>query len=456
MPNEFSSFLQDFLGVLAGDTFYNNAPLTAYLNRSTNDRSGDEANIVDDKITGVLIGALGYALGERQYNLAHTGGKRTDFTVLIPEYPRPCFVTESKNTATLRLEKHLPQLVDYMRSRGAARGMLINGKRILTYEFAGGTPVGTGDLALAELVAKWRGESLLAGGKIGEDALDYGDKVALQAFWQRFRRDAFSGLPALIQDLTLTPAGAPHALDGSTWPQESRINIHGPGEAEFVANLINESRELIREIQYDVAAQLSLRLAEYKEYERELDKRQSGASTFTSEFKHLVATLDQRLESWGVAAGLRASLRSRADAQFYGTDDRKVYAEIKKAAAGAVQEVAAALTGKHKKTKKQIDTHVRLVEDAVDAVQSLIRSYHARRKALSASYAQAVRVHSLYEQWRERVATLILRTDEPARLVREFSADRLRPLRADADGAYRRRQGPDAARLHERRHSALV
>src|SRR5205085_3342349 len=182
-------------------------------------------------------------------------------------------------------------------------------------------------------------------------------------------------------------------------------------------------------IQYDVAAQLSLRLAEYKEYERELDKRQSGASTFTSEFKHLVATLDQRLESWGVAAGLRASLRSRADAQFYGTDDRKVYAEIKKAAAGAVQEVAAALTGKHKKTKKQIDTHVRLVEDAVDAVQSLIRSYHARRKALSASYAQAVRVHSLYEQWRERVATLILRTDEPARLVREFSADRLRPLR---------------------------
>src|SRR5687767_12372302 len=112
MPNDLDSFLRAFLGVLSADTFYNNDSLAAYLNTPPSERTGDEANIVDDKIVGVLIDALDYAPGERQYNLAHAGGRRTDFTVLISEYPRPCFVAESKNTATTRLERHLPQLAD--------------------------------------------------------------------------------------------------------------------------------------------------------------------------------------------------------------------------------------------------------------------------------------------------------------------------------------------------------
>lgn len=166
MVNEFSTFLQNFLGVLASNNFYAGESLTAYLRSSP--PIGDEANIVDDKVASVLISALGYESGERESNLAHTGGKRTDFTVRIVEYPRPCFVVESKNTATKQLEKHLPQLADYLRSRGASRGLLIDGKRLLAYEYAGGARVS--DISIIELVKRWHGEERFAAGKTGEDS----------------------------------------------------------------------------------------------------------------------------------------------------------------------------------------------------------------------------------------------------------------------------------------------
>ncbi len=422
MAQDFDSFLTNLFSVLASDTFYNNESLTAYLDLPITARTGDEANIVDDKIASVLIGTLGYKPGERQYNLKHSGNKRTDFTVLITEYPRPCFVVESKNTTIAKLDKHLPQLADYMRSKGASRGLLINGYKFLTYELTAGKPVGTGEIHLAELVRKWRGESLLAPrGSTGTDALDYDEKVSLQAFWQRFHRDAFSGLTTLIEDLALTKSGAPHALDGSTFPAESRIQIHQPSEPEFIKLLIDESRELIREVQNDVAAQVRLRLAEYSEYKKELDARPTGG-LFSTEFKSLSDALIQQLETWGITSLQCSSLRSRLDAQFYGTFERKPFASIKADAGGGVREVAAALTGKHKKTAKQIENSVKSVEDAADEVGALIRSYQAHRKRLAAPYEEALRVHGLYEQWRERVATLLLRTDDPVKLTREFAA----------------------------------
>lgn len=106
----FDGFLNYFFGEISKDDFYSSQSLTNYLNRPSNERSGDEANIVDDKISRVLIEALGYSTGETDYNQAGAGGKRPDFKVAIPQYPRPCFIIEDKNTATEKLEPHLTQL----------------------------------------------------------------------------------------------------------------------------------------------------------------------------------------------------------------------------------------------------------------------------------------------------------------------------------------------------------
>ena len=265
MSNDFNSFVEQFFTHLADDNFYQTASLTSYLNLPTAERSNDEANIVDDKITRNLISALGYVSGEIQYNLAQNR-KRTDFTVRITEYPRPCFVAESKNTATKKLAENLPQLADYMRSQGATRGLLIDGKTILTYELSGGQIILTAEIILKEFVEKWRGESLFAENKRGIDAFDKHDIAILKAFWQRFNKSVFENLPKLIRDLTLKTDGKPHDADGKTWRTESRIKIYQQNEPEFNGELTRLSAEIIAMIALDVEAQLSLRLDEYEHY----------------------------------------------------------------------------------------------------------------------------------------------------------------------------------------------
>ncbi len=65
---KFDDFLNHFFGEIAKDDFYSGQSLTSYLNRLPNGRGGDEANIVDDKISRVLIEALGYSTGETDYS----------------------------------------------------------------------------------------------------------------------------------------------------------------------------------------------------------------------------------------------------------------------------------------------------------------------------------------------------------------------------------------------------
>lgn len=160
----------------------------------------------------------------------------------------------------------MPQLADYMRSQGATRGLLIDGKTVLTYELNGGQILLTGDIALWKVVEMWRGENLFAVGKKGVEAIDPHDLVLLKAFWQRFNKSSFEGLPNLIDDLTLTVNGDLHSPNGKTWPSLSRIKIYRQFEPEFNDALTSESARVIAMIALDVEAQLSIRLAEYETY----------------------------------------------------------------------------------------------------------------------------------------------------------------------------------------------
>lgn len=290
----FDAFLEAFIGTLAKDDFYQGQSFSIYLRRPESERSNDEADIVDNKVVNALIEALGYERSHVKYNRSSAaprrnrtegGRRRTDFTIQLPghEYPKPCAVVESKNTATKHLEDHLPQLERYLRAHGAQRGILTDGKRLLAYELADPVPVATADLSLTYLAELWRGESLYAASNKGSAAIPADEKLKLRAFWQRFSRDAYTQANRLVADLIYTSAGQLHALDGSSWRDgTARIPIRKPDGALFV----KEVQELISDVRTDVEAQLALRLEQYREYQERLMHLPGSATKVSDEYQN--------------------------------------------------------------------------------------------------------------------------------------------------------------------------
>lgn len=422
MPTDFNSFVEELFTHLADDKFYQSASLTHYLNLPANQRTGDEANIVDAKITSILIKTLGYSSGEVEYNLPQATRKRTDFTARIADYPRPCFVAESKNTATKQLSDNLPQLADYMRSQGAARGLLIDGKTILTYELSGGQIVLTGEIFLLELVKKWRGESLFAENKSGFNAFDTHDIVILKAFWQRFNKSVFEGLPRLIRDLTLKPDGKPHDADGKTWRAESRIKIYRQSEPEFNDELTKESARVIEMIALDVEAQLALRLGEYAQFEREENAHPNGTDTFDQTFENLWSQIFSKTQAWQISESRRNSYSTRLRISFRSGYNGEISEEVKTDIAADIREINEKLSESKKLKEKDLNKAIREINDIVDNINRLRQVFHKKRERLSVRYRQAIETHQAYKKWKDKVATILLKTDDPRKLQREFAA----------------------------------
>lgn len=227
----FEGFLTSFIGELASDHFSTDGCLVSYLATPDINRIGDEANIVDLRITKSLLSALGYASKEIDYN-DQKDALRPDYAIKIAEHPCPaCFIVEDKSSTTLNLRLHHPQLQAYMTQAAAPCGILINGHSILVYDqLEGGLQTPAIELPLADTVLAWRGEHLFALGKTGLAALaECGVISLLAALWRRFKRQSFAGLQTLIDDLTLQSANgnnAPHPMDGTTWiPSLCRIAI---------------------------------------------------------------------------------------------------------------------------------------------------------------------------------------------------------------------------------------
>lgn len=421
MPSDFNSFVEQFFTHLADDNFYQSASLINYLSLPNAQRTNDEANIVDAKITSILISALGYSSGEIQYNLAQANRKRTDFTVRITEYPRPCFVAESKNTATKKLNENLAQLADYMRSQGATRGLLIDGKTILTYETSSGQIILTGEIVLNELVEKWRGESLFADNKSGFEAFDKHDIVILKAFWQRFNKAVFEGLPKLIRDLTLTTNGKPHSSDGKTWRTESRIKIYQQTEPEFNDELTKESARVIEMIALDVEAQLALRLDEYQKFETEENIYTNENDTFEQRFENLWAQIFSKAQAWQISESRRNSYGARLRYSFRLGYNGEVLDEVKNDIAKDIAEQNNLLSEKFRKKDAELKRAIKEVNEIVDSIGRLRQVFHKKRARLSANYRQAIETYQAYKKWTDKVATILLKTTDKRKLQREFA-----------------------------------
>ncbi|MEX2536354.1 MAG: N-6 DNA methylase [Trueperaceae bacterium] len=444
----FTNFIDSLFGDLARDDFYQGHSFPDYLERPNSERSGDEADIVDLRVTQSLLRSLGYQESEIEYNRAGAQGTRPDFKVAIPEYPRPCFIVEDKNTTDDRLLKHGPQLEGYMRAYGAAKGILLDGKRLVAFDLAETGLSTSADVSLYNIVRSWRGESMFAAGASGAEALTAEARLILQAFYARFNREAYAHSARLVNDLTHTRDGSWHDLDGSTWPSESVIPVVSANENmdAFTENI----RGLIREVQLDVEAQLNLRLDEHAEYEQQLTVNPDDpGATFDETFAKELTALVSDLRVLGLPDAVIETTRERLVEQYRRHTLRTLAATFKEALGKALAEVeveqeqteassapevpaasSAALfdvgdvprvkvrPGKSR-AKQSLTTGI---EASLARLDRVITTRNEQRVRLEREFIDVLETQRAYRLWRDKVATLLMRTDEEPRLRREFAA----------------------------------
>lgn len=409
----FESFLIEFIGELASDHFSTDGCLSSYLATSDANRTGDEANIVDLRITKNLLSALGYASKEIDYN-DQKGALRPDYAIKIAEYPRPaCFIVEDKNSATLDLRRHRPQLQGYMTQSGAPRGMLINGHAILVYDqLEGGLQTPAIELPLSDAVLAWRGEHLLAPGKVGLAALDEcGITSIIAALWRRFKRESFAGLQMLIDDLTLQSAkgnNAPHRTDGKTWTQAlcriAIVKIDGDN-----ADLLTEAiKGLISEFEDDADAQLAAIETDYQDYIVAANKIPTEASTLQQQEDNLAADALQLM---------------------LGTDkETREYDEglLRKIMRGEVLAAELSVIERRFYNLHAIKTGKGTNKDPIYVLFSRIRAFTDKRyryvSKLQSHHKVSIQTVHHINIWKEKIASLVFQTSDDAMLRREFLA----------------------------------
>ena len=372
-----------------------------------NERSGDEANIVDQRITKSLLDALGYAGKEIDYNDQH-GSLRPDYAIKIDEYPRSaCFIVEDKSTAIVNLRRHRPQLQGYMTQYGAPRGMLVNGHAILVYDqLEGGLQTPAIELSLSDAVLAWRGEHMFAPSQVGLDALDTcGLSNILAALWRRFKRESFAGLQTLIDDLTLQSAkgnGSPHRTDGNTWiPSLCRIEIVRVDENN--ADMLTEAiKGLIAEFEDDADAQLAAIEADYKNYLVAAAQIPTENSTLQQQEDNLIADAIQLMPS--------------ADKETREYD----VGLLRKIMRGDVLVAELLVVERRLYNLYPIKAGKGTDKDPIFSLFSRVRAFTEKRyrylSKLQSQHEESVKTIHYIETWKEKTASLVFQTSDAGML----------------------------------------
>ena len=402
----FDTFLEDFLSPLAADGFNHVGSLAAYLQGvPADERSGDEANIVDRQIADRFLKALGYHENEIFYNL-QKGNSRPDFAVRL-EAGRTNLVVEDKNTTIQNLEANLPQLSGYMLKEGCAVGVLLNGRRLVVYQMAERNANATQRLDLEEAVKCWRGESLFAArGLKGAAALPHDQRETLEAIYLRLRREAFAGLEAMIRELVIDAEGQPHALDGSSWPSRAAITIRhfpaaGPlaqGEESTIEGFVGEVKGILREARLDAASQLKASMLEGEQHDAALAIHPLSGAQFSTELERACDELKVYLGAAGLPKPLIASLNEQVHDIFENEFPQKRREEISQRVLAAVGRVS---------DNSQRRSAENKVKELAAAVFAVIERYHRHRDVLGHQHAAALTVRKRFLSWKQTTGVVL-------------------------------------------------
>ncbi|MCL1893993.1 MAG: N-6 DNA methylase [Holophagaceae bacterium] len=411
-------FLRHFLDYLSDPKFTPpHGNLCDYLKTPSETRTGDEANIVDARITRKLIEALGYQDNEIAYN-DQRNSLRPDFVVSIPEYPfRACFVIEDKNTTVADLHKHRSQLQSYMASKGAPCGMLINGRSILVYDqMEGSLRTPAIEIPLDEVIQVWQqGTKLSAHGNTKKQALEEsGHLQPLLALWRRFCRNSFAELTNLIDDLTLQNGhgnSSPHDIDGKTWTNEfTRIKILKITDEN--ANQLTEAiKNLIIEFEDDANAQFAAIDRDYKSYQKASEKAPTDNISFKDEVELLIKDI--------------RPLMAKAEEKIQENEESL----LKKIMCGEVltaelNQVEKRLYSLHEIKQKNGNGNGN--KNPIDTIITRIRTFTDKRhrylNKLNAKHKNTINIWNHYQTWKEKTASVVFQTNDDKLIRNEFIA----------------------------------
>ena len=193
-----------------------------YLTRDKSERSGDEASIVDNVLSGPLLSLLGFADGEQRYNAVKTDLSRPDFAPRVPD-AGDCFVIEDKATPLLLEAKWREQLAGYVRGSGVRLGLLSNGGILQLWEFGAKE-----SRQLFELdIAAWL--------ELRKNKKPIPEKWErdLESLFDLLRREAFTSAHSLAEKLS---------VDAQTWREQAQKLGADP---QIEDNLVSDLRELV-------------------------------------------------------------------------------------------------------------------------------------------------------------------------------------------------------------------
>ena len=242
MPTEFDLFLPAFFQIFEQSQF-DGQTFLAYLEKDKSNRSGDEASVVDNVISGPLLSALGYSQGQQTYNAVKSDLSRPDFEPKTPE-TGVCFVVEDKSTSldlTLDLDdkkSHLSQLAAYVRGASVALGLLCNGRELQLWEFGAKTQRQILRLDVPALLRL----------RAAKKPLGETQARALHDLFDLLRREAFTDAHNIAIEL---------AVDAATWRQNA---TKLDGDPNHEAQLVEDLRKLVALLQRDARRQLDTHL----------------------------------------------------------------------------------------------------------------------------------------------------------------------------------------------------
>ncbi|MBD2503316.1 N-6 DNA methylase [Anabaena azotica] len=387
----FDDFLTAFFGIFTQNSF-RKADFLAYLHRSSSQRSGDEASVVDNAIVSPLLGILGFPRGEQAYN-RQDKSNRPDFAPEDAVYGT-CFIVENKNTAidlTFDInnpDSHLSQLTRYTSAAAVRLGWLTNGRQLTVWRFDDNrNPSKIIDLDIPAAIAQWNNG--------GASALSDHTKTSLRDLYDLCRKESFTNLERLEAEI---------AIDLAQWQQQALVLGNG-GNGETV--LVEALQSLVLELQQDARRRLETHFTRYNQYlergNRLLDNSQDTATQELEELRRRIFEVLNRIDPiLNLEPQERENITSiltRAE------QNARAFVSPKDMLAEVLKILNQALARKHANQPKSAKPQDKIsdidpsLHDNLEKYANQVFRWHQRQATLRQEYQKDIAVHDNYTVW---------------------------------------------------------
>ncbi len=126
-------------------------------------------------------------------------------------------------------------------------------------------------------------------------------------------------------------------------------------------------------------------------------------------------------KAWQIPESKRNSYSSRLRYSFRFGHSGEVLAEVKRDIASDITEQNNGLSEKSKRSDSDLKKAIKEVGEVVDEIGRIRRVFNRKRERLSSQYRLAIDTYHSYKKWKDKVATMLLKTSDARRLQREFA-----------------------------------